>query len=130
MEEQSHNPEVHSWWYGSQPPVLIKTHDGRSQWAYINDPEKILKILGFCGITWKNEKLHAMIWVLTEDGIRAIECPLPVYRRLHGARAAAGVIAWEDAEALYREEFKGWRWLTISDWLRRLTISLCLCSGY
>lgn len=130
MEEQPHNPEVHFSWYGSQPLVLIKTHDGRSQWAYINDPKRILKILRFCGITRRDQELHAIIWVLTEDGVRAIECPWPVYRQLDGAEAAAGVIAWEDAEALYREEFKKWRWLTISEWWRRLTISLCLCSEY
>lgn len=127
MEELPQNQDVHSWWYGSRPLVLVKSHDGRSQWAYINDSGKILEVLRFCGITWRNQELHALSWVLTEDGIRAIECPWSVYRRVDGARAAAGVIAWEDAEALYAEEGKGW---TISEWLSWLTIPLCLCSRY
>ncbi|OJD23722.1 hypothetical protein ACJ73_04922 [Blastomyces percursus] len=94
MEAQQHCfPPMHT---SSSPLVL-----------YISDPNAIQKITHFSGITGgRNGLLDALLRADTEDGVLAVQCPWKVYRRLRGAKEVAGHVAWDDAEAQYREAMK------------------------
>lgn len=77
------------------------------KFKYISDPEEIQKITHFSGITRGRDDLpDALLRADTVHGVLAVQCPWKVYRRLRGAKEAAGHVAWDDAEAQYREAMK------------------------
>ena len=116
---EAHHPS----WYGSPQPVFAK----RFQFLYTSDPDDILKITHFFGITAGKGLPDALFRAQTEDGEFAVQCPWEVYRRLQscGAKEVAGDAAWDDAEAQFRKAMK-----TSSGWLGWLSSWFGPCLGY